>query len=107
MYSQVKVRDATTGKTHVETVALPAHADVLAGRRPLYSWAAPLLLGTREGDEIEWCYDGTLKRWRIEEILSRPTSPGRPEDGGGERIGDAPRLSTPRERGDRPRIQAT
>jgi hypothetical protein len=107
MHSQVRVRDATTHKTHVETVALPAHADVLAGRRPLHSWPGPLLLGTREGDEIEWCYGGILMRWRIEEILFRPTTTSRSEDRGGKRVQPASRLSALRKVHDEPAVQAS
>lgn len=72
LYSQVRVCDLNSGRTHVETVALPPEAEVLASRRALSSWAGPLLLGAREGDEVQWLNGGTLQRLRIEEVLRQP-----------------------------------
>lgn len=72
MYSQVCVRDLRTGRTHIQTVALPPDAEVLAAQRPLSSWASPVLLGAREGDEVHWLSGGLLKRWRVEKVLRRP-----------------------------------
>ncbi|MEP7246041.1 MAG: GreA/GreB family elongation factor [Gammaproteobacteria bacterium] len=72
--AQVLVRDLVSGRTHVETVVLPAEVEVAAGRRQLHSWSGPLLLGAREGDEVRWCWGETLKQWRIEKILSQPGS---------------------------------
>jgi regulator of nucleoside diphosphate kinase len=72
MYSQVRVRNLTSGKAHVETVALPPDAEVLASRRALSSWAGPLLLGAREGDEIHWPNEGVLERLRVEQVLCQP-----------------------------------
>ena len=74
MHSQVLVRDLVSGRTHVETVALPAGAQVVTGRRALHSWSGPLLLGTREGDEVLWRWGDALKQWRIEKILGLPTA---------------------------------
>lgn len=72
MYSQVRVRNLASGRTHVQTVALPTDAELLESRRPLSSWPAPLLLGAREGDEVQWLNAGTLERLRIEEVLYQP-----------------------------------
>jgi transcription elongation GreA/GreB family factor len=72
MYSQVCVRDLRTGRTHIQTVALPPDAEVLAARRPLSSWAGPVLLGAREGDEVQWLNGGMLERWRVEKVLHGP-----------------------------------
>jgi len=72
MYSQVCVRDLRTGRTHIQTVALPPDAEVLAARRPLSSWAGPVLLGAREGDEVQWLNGGSLERLRIEKVLNTP-----------------------------------
>lgn len=72
MYSQVCVRDLRTGRTHIETVALPPDAEVLATRRPLSSWAGSVLLGAREGDEVQWLSGGRLERLSIENVLHRP-----------------------------------
>lgn len=74
LHSQVLVRDLVSGRTHVETVALPADAQVATGRRALHSWSAPLLLGAREGDEVSWAWGDALKQWRIEKILRQPTT---------------------------------
>jgi transcription elongation GreA/GreB family factor len=72
MYSQVRVRNLKSGRTHVQTVALPPDAEVLASRRALSSWAGPLLLGAREGDEVQWLNGGALERLRIEKVLCQP-----------------------------------
>jgi len=72
MYSQVCVRDLRTGRTHIQTVALPPDAEVLEARRPLSSWASPVLLGAREGDEVQWLSGGMLERWRVEKVLHGP-----------------------------------
>ena len=72
MYSQVCVRDLRTGRTHIQTIALPPDAEVLAARRPLSSWAGPVLLGRREGDEVQWLSGGSLERWRVEKVLHTP-----------------------------------
>ncbi|MGH8137592.1 MAG: hypothetical protein ACREVV_05275 [Steroidobacteraceae bacterium] len=71
MYSQVRVRDLRSGRTYVQTVALPPDTEVLAGRRALSSWAAPLLLGAREGDEVQWHSGGALERLRIEKVVQQ------------------------------------
>jgi transcription elongation GreA/GreB family factor len=78
MYSQVCVRDLRTGRTHIETVALPPDAEVLAARRPLSSWASPVLVGAREGDEVQWLSAGALERWRVEKVLDRPAVAAQP-----------------------------
>jgi transcription elongation GreA/GreB family factor len=72
MYSQVCLRDLRTERTHIQTVAVPPDAEVLAARRPLSSWASPVLLGAREGDEVQWLSGGSLERWRVEKVLHRP-----------------------------------
>jgi transcription elongation GreA/GreB family factor len=69
MHSRARVRDLGSGRAQVETVVLPAEEDVKAGGRPLHAWSGPLLLGAQEGDEVQWWYGGTLRQWRIEEIL--------------------------------------
>ena len=78
MYSQVCVRDLRTGRTHIQTVALPPDAEVLAARRPLSSWASPVLMGAREGDELQWLSAGSLERWRVEKVLDRPAVAAQP-----------------------------
>ncbi len=72
LYSQVRIRDMKSGRTHVQTVVLPTDAEVFAGRRALSSWSGPMLLGAREGDEIEWISDEVLQQLRIEEVLHQP-----------------------------------
>ena len=78
MYSQVCVRDLRTGRTHIQTVALPPDEEVLAARRPLSSWASPVLMGAREGDEVQWLSAGSLERWRVEKVLDRPAVAAQP-----------------------------
>lgn len=72
LYSQVRVRDMKSGRTHVQTVVLPTDAEVFASRRALSSWPGPMLLGAREGDEIQWVSEEVLQQLRIEEILHQP-----------------------------------
>jgi len=72
LYSQVRIRDMKSGRTHVQTVVLPTDAEVRAGRRALSSWPGPMLLGAREGDEIQCVSDDILQQLRIEEVLYQP-----------------------------------
>jgi len=72
LYSQVRVRDMRSGRTHVQTVVLPTDAEVFAGRRALSSWPGPMLLGAREGDEIQWVSEEVLQQLRLEEVLHQP-----------------------------------
>lgn len=95
MHTQVQVRDLVTGRTQVETVVLPPEDEVRTARRALHSWTGPLLLGAREGDEIEWCYGRTRRRWRIEKILSQATPRAHPSSAAGARIGGPPRSRRP------------
>jgi transcription elongation GreA/GreB family factor len=77
LHSRVRLRDLSSGKTHIETVVLPAAPEVLAARRPLDSWIGPLLLGARAGDQIRWHSSDAIRQWRIEEILAAPAHPNR------------------------------
>jgi transcription elongation GreA/GreB family factor len=72
LYSQVRIRDMKSGRTHVQTVVLPTDAEVRADRRALSSWPGPMLLGAREGDEIQWASEAVLQQLRLEEVLHQP-----------------------------------
>jgi transcription elongation GreA/GreB family factor len=72
LYSQVRIRNMKSGRTHVQTVVLPTDAELRAGRRALSSWPGPMLLGAREGDEIQWVSDDILQHLRVEEVLFQP-----------------------------------
>jgi transcription elongation GreA/GreB family factor len=72
MYSQVRIRDMKSGRTHIQTVVLPTEAEALT--RPLSSWPGPMLLGAREGDEIQWCSGEVLQHLRLEEVIYQPST---------------------------------
>ena len=92
--SQVRVRNLASGRAHIQTVSLPTDAEIQTSRA-LSSWAGPLLLGAREGDEVQWLNAGTLEQLRIEEVLYQPglaePSSGSPRKADGdESVGSAP-----------------
>lgn len=72
MYSQLRIRDMKSGRTHIQTVVLPTNAEVLARR--LSSWPGPMLLGARAGDEIQWYSGEVLQQLRIEEVIYQPST---------------------------------
>ena len=77
LHSQVRMRDADSGRTYVTTVSLPRDGGVGSGASLLRAYAKIVLLGACVGDDIVWRSAGGLRRARIEQILFQPeSSPG-------------------------------
>ncbi|HET9862984.1 MAG TPA: hypothetical protein VFP37_06045 [Steroidobacteraceae bacterium] len=74
MHSQVRMRDADSGRFYVTTVALPAEDEAPSGQSLLRAYPRIALLGARVGDHLVWRAGGHLRRARIEQILTRPQS---------------------------------
>lgn len=79
LHSQVRMRDADSGRTYVTTVSLPRDGEVGSGASLLRAYAKIALLGACVGDDIVWRSAGRLRRARIEQILFQPESSTRRE----------------------------
>jgi regulator of nucleoside diphosphate kinase len=72
MHSQVRMRDADSGRLFTTTVALPPEDEAAGGQSLLRAYPRIALLGARVGDDLVWRSGGRLRRARIEQILTRP-----------------------------------
>jgi len=72
--SQVRMRDADSGRLYVTTVSLSRDAKSCSGASLLRGYPKLALLGARVGDDIVWRSAGRLRRARIEQILFQPES---------------------------------
>jgi len=72
LHSVIRVRELDSGRAFVWTVALPTDEEVHTTARSPRSWVGVTLLGTREGDEVEWVSGSRTLRVRIESVLFRP-----------------------------------
>ena len=77
LHSQVRMRDADSGRTYVTTVSLPRDGEVGTGASLLRAYAKIALLGACVGDDIVWRSAGRLRRARIEQILFQPEASAR------------------------------
>jgi regulator of nucleoside diphosphate kinase len=77
--SQVRLRDADSGRLYVATVTLPREAMSGSGSSLLRAYPRLALLGACAGDDIVWRSGGHLRRARIEQILFQPESSTRCE----------------------------
>jgi regulator of nucleoside diphosphate kinase len=68
MNKAVTVKDLATGARHHVVLVSPAQADVSARRISVLAPLGTVLLGYREGDEVEWLMPGGLRRLRIEHV---------------------------------------
>ena len=75
MHSQVRMRDADSGRVYVTTVTLPQEGKAAGGASLLRTYPRIALLGARVGDDIVWRSGGRLRRARIEQVLAPPESP--------------------------------
>jgi regulator of nucleoside diphosphate kinase len=79
LHSQVRMRDADSGRTYLTTVSLPRDGEGGSGNSLLRAYAKISLLGACVGDDIVWRSAGRLRRARIEQILFQPESSSRRE----------------------------
>ena len=77
MHSQVRMRDADTGRYYVATASLPPEKANNGPGSLLHVYPKAALLGARVGDDIVWRYAGRLRRARIEQLLFQPESSAR------------------------------
>jgi regulator of nucleoside diphosphate kinase len=77
LHSQVRMRDADSGRTYVTKVSLPRDGEVGSGASLLRAYAKIALLGACVGDDIVWRSAGCLRRARIEQILFQPEASAR------------------------------
>jgi regulator of nucleoside diphosphate kinase len=77
LHSQVRMRDADSGRAYATTVSLPRDGEVGTGASLLRAYAKIALLGACVGDVIVWRSAGRLRRARIEQILFQPEASAR------------------------------
>ena len=77
LHSQVRMRDADSGRAYATTVSLPRDGEVGTGASLLRAYAKIALLGACVGDDIVWRSAGRLRRARIEQILFQPEASAR------------------------------
>jgi len=77
MHSQVRMRDADTGRYYVTTVSLPPDRSNDWAGSLLHVYPKAALLGARVGDDIVWRFAGRLRRARIEQLLFQPEASAR------------------------------
>ena len=77
LHSQVRMRDADSGRLYVTTVTLPMEGKSTRAASLLRAYPRVALLGARVGDDIVWRSAGRLRRARIEQILFQPESSAR------------------------------
>ena len=72
MGSTVRLRDLETGEEETYTLVYPDEADIEANRLSVLAPVGTALLGYRAGDVVEWPVPAGVRRFRIEEVVSRP-----------------------------------
>jgi regulator of nucleoside diphosphate kinase len=72
--SQVRMRDADSGRLYLTTVTLSRDGKCCTGASLLRGYPRLALLGARVGDDIVWRSAGRLRRARIEQLLFQPES---------------------------------
>jgi regulator of nucleoside diphosphate kinase len=77
LHSQVRMRDADSGRLYVTTVDLPRKDKPISDLPLLRAYPKLALLGARVGDDIVWRAAGRLRRARIEQILFQPEASAR------------------------------
>jgi regulator of nucleoside diphosphate kinase len=82
LHSEVRMRDADSGRTYVTKVSLPGDGEAASGASLLRAYAKIALLGACVGDDIVWRSAGRLRRARIERILFQPEASARRQSPG-------------------------
>jgi regulator of nucleoside diphosphate kinase len=74
MNKRVRFVDLSNGQRQEVVLVSPTEADVSARRISVLAPLGTALLGTREGDEVEWSMPGGVRRLRIEAVTALETA---------------------------------
>lgn len=77
MNSQVQVLDLDTDERRCVTLVFPTLAGIEAGRVSVLAPLGTALLGSREGNPVEWRTPRGVKRLRVERVVYQPEAAGR------------------------------
>lgn len=72
LYSEVRLREADSGRAFIVTVALPVDGGSKGNASFWRTYVTAALIGAREGDDIVWRSADGLCRARVEQVLSQP-----------------------------------
>jgi regulator of nucleoside diphosphate kinase len=76
MNSTFLVRFLDSGKTKLYTLVFPRDADFARNKISVLSPIGTALLGSQEGDVVEWIAPAGTKKLKVEEILYQPEAAG-------------------------------
>ena len=76
MNSQVRVIDPATSEAHDVTLVFPTMTALDEGRVSVLAPMGLALLGSREGDLVEWLTPRGTRRARVERVLYQPEAAG-------------------------------
>jgi regulator of nucleoside diphosphate kinase len=79
--SEVRVADLLSGERRDLTVVFPSEADPPAGRISVLAPLGCALMGSRQGEVVEWEMPGGLRRLRIDKVTARGTDGSRRKPG--------------------------
>ena len=77
MNSEVQVLDLDTDERRCVTLVFPTLAGIEAGRVSVLAPLGTALLGSREGNPVEWSTPRGVKRLRVERVVYQPEAAGR------------------------------
>ena len=81
MDTEVNVLDLDRGEVMRMRVCWPERSDPLRGYISVLAPLGLALLGTREGDEVEWPVPDGWRRLRVEKVLFQPEAAAQPSPG--------------------------
>lgn len=68
--SEVKLFEKTLGKQLTVTLVLPAKVDPQHNRISIFSPLGVALIGYREGDKVAWEVHGTVRQYKVLEVIN-------------------------------------
>jgi regulator of nucleoside diphosphate kinase len=68
MGSWVRIRDSANGSVEDYQLVFPRDADPATHRLSILAPLGTALLGTSEGDEVEWRMPGGVRRFRVQRV---------------------------------------
>ncbi len=80
MHSRVRVRHLETRRVDIYTLVFPQEADFSQKRISILAPMGTALLGSREGDLVEWKVPAGTRRLKIESVLYQPETDGDESD---------------------------
>jgi regulator of nucleoside diphosphate kinase len=72
--SKVSVLDLGTDRVMEFTIVMPAHSDMRQNKISVLTPMGTALIGFRKAEEVQWKVPAGLKRFRILDVVNRPTT---------------------------------